>query len=245
MKRTLTVLILIVSIHAFGQKTKEVSKKYKNPYYTEKYSVLKSDKTVKHGNFKKLGYEDCLVVNGYYDNGKKDSVWTTYYWRSEQIEKQGSYTGDERIGEWNFYSKSGTLIQTYDYSSSQLIYSIKPEKETDILTQGTKSSKVLLTNPQYIGSTIELYDFINAGQMKIARDNEIEMKSGLVKISFYITEEGIAENYKIEESVSKDLDNKCLEIAKSIPNKWIPGEDEEGKVTAKYYVYMKFNYSRQ
>ena len=66
MKQSLTILICILALNTFGQTTKEITKKYKNPWYTEKYNVLKSDKKVKHGNFQKLGYQDCLVINGYY-----------------------------------------------------------------------------------------------------------------------------------------------------------------------------------
>ena len=245
MKKSLTVVICVISFFAFGQKTKEVTKKYKNPWYTEKYSVLKSDKTVKHGNFQKLGYEDCLVINGYYNHGKKDSIWTTYYWRSKQIEKEGRYKDGKRVGEWRFYSQNGTLIQTYDYSLSKLTYSIKPEKETEIKIGDSIYSKILLSNPQYIGSTIELYDFIGEAQMQMSRDNEIQMQSGLVKISFYIDEKGVAQNHRLEEGISKELDEKCMEIAKSIPDYWIPGMDENGLVTSKYFVYMKFNYQRR
>ena len=121
MKETLTILISLIVINAFGQVTNEITKKYKNPWYTEKYNVLKSDKKVKHGNFKKLGFEDCLVIDGYYDHGKMDSLWTTYYWRSKQIQKQGHYKDDKKIGEWSYFTSDGTLIQTYDYTKKKCL----------------------------------------------------------------------------------------------------------------------------
>jgi len=240
MKRTLTILTCILALNAFGQKTKEITKKYKNPWYTEKFSVLKSDKNVKHGNFQKLGYEDCLVIDGYYDKGKKDSLWTTYYWRSKQIEKQGLYQDDQRIGEWKFYTSDGTLIQTYDYTTQKLVYSIKPTKETTVLQDEQESKKVLLSNPQFIGSTIELYDYISPAQMEMTKSDEYNLKTGMVIITFYITAEGKAIDHKIESGISDKIDQKCLEIVQDIPNLWIPGRDENGNVVSKYTLPVSF-----
>jgi len=241
MRQTLIILICTIqTISAFGQATKEVTKKYKNPWYTEKYSVLKSDKKVKHGNFQKLGYEDCLVIDGYFDKGKKDSLWTNYYWRSKQIEKQGLYKNDKRIGEWKFYSSDGTLIQTYDYTNQKIVYSIRPTKEVTILQDGKETEEILLSNPQFIGSTIELYDYIKPTQMEMAKSGEYDLKTGMVIITFYVTEDGKAIDHKIESGISVKIDQKCLEIVKDIPDLWVPGKDENGIVVAKYTLPINF-----
>lgn len=245
MKRTFTILTCILALNAFGQKTKEITKKYKNPWYTEKYSVLKSDKKVKHGNFQKLGYEDCLVIDGYYGNGKKDSLWTTYYWCSKQIEKQGLYKDDQRIGEWKFYSSDGTLIQTYDYSTNKLVYSIKPTRETTVLQDKQETNKLLLSNPQFIGSTIELYDYITPAQMEMSKSGEYDLKTGMVIITFYISAEGKAIDHKIESGISDKIDKRCLEIVKNIPDLWIPGKDEIGDIIAKYTLPVSFRISNR
>ena len=245
MKQSLTILICILALNTFGQTTKEITKKYKNPWYTEKYNVLKSDKKVKHGNFQKLGYQDCLVINGYYNNGKKDSLWTTYYWRSKQIEKQGSFQDDKRIGEWKFYSSNGTLIQTYDFTDQKLIYSIKPTKETVILQDGHESKKLLLSNPQFVGSSIELYSYISPAQMKMTKSGEYELKTGIVLITFHVTKDGKAINHKIESGISEKIDKRCLEIVKNIPDLWIPGKDENGDVIAKYTLPASFRISNK
>jgi hypothetical protein len=245
MKKSLTILICILALNAFGQTTKEITKKYKNPWYTEKYNVLKSDKKVKHGNFQKLGYQDCLVIDGYYDNSKKDSLWTTYYWRSKQIEKQGFFQDDKRIGEWKFYSSDGTLIQIYDYTTQKLIYSIKPTKETPILQDGKEGEKMLLSNPQFVGSSIELYGYITPALMEMSESGEYELKTGMVLITFYVTKDGKTINHEIESGISDKIDKRCLEIVKSIPDLWIPGKAENGDIIAKYTLPVSFSISNR
>jgi len=240
MKQSLTILIYILTLNTFGQTTKEITKKYKNPWYTEKYNVLKSDKKIKHGNFQKLGYQDCLVIDGYYDFGKKDSLWTTYYWRSKQIEKQGFFKDDKRIGEWKFYSSDGNLIQTYDFTTQKLIYSIEPTKKTAILQDGQEVEKMLLSNPQLVGSLIELYNYLAPAQMEMYKSGEYELKTGIVLITLYVTKDGKTINHKIESGISEKIDKKCLEIVKNIPDLWIPGQDENGKVIAKYSLPISF-----
>lgn len=240
MREALTIFICVLAMNAFGQVTKEVTKKYKSPWYTEKYNVLKSDKKVKHGNFKKSGYEDCLVIDGYYDHGKMDSLWTNYYWRSKQIEKQGHYQDGKRIGEWSFFSPDGTLIQTYDYTFQKVVFAITPTKETTILENEKEIEKLLLSNPQFIGSTIELYDYISPAQMKMTKGREYDLQTGKVLITFFVTKEGKAINHTIESGISEKINQKCLEIVKTIPDSWIPGRDENGIVIAKYTLPVSF-----
>jgi len=237
MKNILTLIICIIALSTFGQATKEVKKKHKNPYYTERYFVLKSNNTVKHGVYKKNGYKNCLVIDGYYTNNLKDSLWSTYYWRSEQLKKQGSYEDDVRIGEWSFFSSDGTLIQTYDFTKEEVVYSVKSEDESTILENETESKKMLISDPQYIGSSVELNEYLSKGQLDLMKKNG---STGTVVISFFISEDGKAMKHKIESGISDNFDQKCLELVKTIPELWVPGKDESGNVTAKTSINFNF-----
>jgi periplasmic protein TonB len=240
MKIKSVVIFCLITINSFGQQTDEVTKEFTNPWYTEKYSVLKSDKNIKHGNFKKLGYKNCLVIDGFYKNGEKDSLWTNYFWRSKQIEKQGMYLNDQRIGEWKFYSFEGTLLQIYNYSSKQLIYSVVPKTATIVVDNDQITEKKLKTSPQFIGSTVELNEYIFPKQLKVLESVNFEMKSGVVWITFFVDKDGHAINHKIESGISEKVDRQCLEIVKAVPDLWIPGTDENGNVTAMYKLPVKF-----
>lgn len=240
MKIKSAVIFCLITINSFGQETEKVTKEFENPWYTEKYSVLKTDKNIRHGNFKKLGYKNCLVIDGFYKNGEKDSLWTNYFWRSKQIEKQGMYLNGQRIGEWNFYSYEGTLLQTYNFSSKQLVYSAVPTTATQVIDSNKVTEKKLKTSPQFIGSTVELYEYIYPKLVQVLESVNFEMKSGTVWITFFVDKDGHAINHKIESGILEKVDRQCLEIVKAIPDLWIPGTDETGNVSAMYKLPVKF-----
>lgn len=260
MRKLLIVLICILTISAFGQKTKKVSKTNSRESYTEKYRVLKSDKNIKHGSYKKIDYVTIRVgassseydikhttnmtmseISGYYKLGKKDSIWTYYFGGSKQIRKQGKFQSGKMIGEWNYYSiVTKEIIQTYDYTLQKLIYSRPPKRDYVILKDGKEITTKLVSAPQFIGSTKELLSYITPGQREIVKSNDYDLKSGFVFISFFISPEGKAINHKIERGISDKVNNKCLEIVKSIPDNWIPGKDENGPVTSKYRIPIRF-----
>ncbi len=242
MKNYLTVLICLFAMFAHGQKIKSITKKHKNPFFTEKYDVLKSDISVKHGSFKKISSNNYTEIEGYYHYGKKDSTWTTYFKGSDQIKSQGTYKNDERIGEWRFYSGAGQLLQIYNFSLSNLVYTKPPEKPREVVVGDSLYTTILVMDPQYVGSAIALYDYIVAGQLDLGRDPSIQLASGLVEISFFINEHGVAHSYSLDKGISDALDKRCMDIVTGIPDKWIAGQDEKGAVHAKYTVYLKFNY---
>jgi len=242
MKIKVVLLFSLFVCFTFGQKTKWKTKKYKNPYYIERYQVLRSDKSVKHGNYQKLDLDEEVKVNGYYHQGLKDSLWTTYYRVFNTVKKAGHYKDGQRVGEWNFYASNGDLLQTYDYSLKKLVYSAKPYN-TSVMKGDSIYETTLLQNPQYIGATVELYDYILPLQMDLAKDSNLQMKSGRVSISFFVDTNGIAFNHQIETSISEEIDAACMAIAKSIPQNWIPGRNVKGPVVAMRKVYMIFNYS--
>ena len=66
-----------------------------------------------------------------------------------------------------------------------------------------------------------------------------ENKKGIVYVSFELSEVGTMENLQIAESVSKDLDQKALEIAMKMPTDHLLLDGyEEGKV---YMLPVKFS----
>ncbi len=85
-----------------GQQTKKVTDKESN----ETFYVLKSDKKIRHGEYKKFHHKDKLLVKGYYKQGVKDSIWECY-----DFERQ--------------------LTLKYDYSKKKLFY-ISPMKRQRI-----------------------------------------------------------------------------------------------------------------
>lgn len=56
---------------------------------------------------------------GYYKNGKKDSLWTTYSY-STRMNEQGMYKEDIKVGVWKKMKKVeyGYVYEHYDFSNN-------------------------------------------------------------------------------------------------------------------------------
>lgn len=270
MKQVIIALLTLTTFSTLAQDTKKVKEKHENPWYTEEYYVLKSDKNVRHGNYKKLGYKDCLVIDGYYKNNKKDSTWTEYFWRTDIIERQGNYKDNkktglwteyhrigkkntpankgeykegERIGIWEFYNRETELIQKYNYDIKDLTY-FKPAKETDqeyeVKTTNGIEKKKLDRPPVYIGGQDEAAETLFDAQIRYPNEAKNAGISGTVWISFFIDVDGQAIDHQVQEGIGGGCDEEALRVVKEIPNNWLPGQLNGQAVTAKYSFPVKF-----
>ncbi|MEO6523929.1 MAG: hypothetical protein ABIN91_19755 [Mucilaginibacter sp.] len=97
MKKVLTACLLFVSSLTFAQQTVQRSAKLPNSDITETFSVLRSDKKIKQGEYTATAGNNTTLAQGTYLNG-------------------------ERAGIWSFYNISGKLIQTYNYTDNQLTF---------------------------------------------------------------------------------------------------------------------------
>ncbi|MFN7116076.1 MAG: hypothetical protein ACK4TA_04710 [Saprospiraceae bacterium] len=77
-----SLILLLICQPVFSQsevKTKQVNKNYTMPFpYTESYAVLKEDKNIRHGFYKKGNSYGGVFCNGYYKMGKQVGVWSFY-----------------------------------------------------------------------------------------------------------------------------------------------------------------------
>ena len=101
MRTTLKIIVFIgilIPTSAFAQKVKKVVVKGDN--YTETYTVLKSDRSVKHGKYSKAN-KHTVFAQGSYVQNKKDGKWT--------------------ISTDEFYYKMGHLDSFYGNKSGKLV----------------------------------------------------------------------------------------------------------------------------
>jgi hypothetical protein len=90
----LVIAFLFASIQlTFGQETKPATNK--SGGYKEEFQVLKSNKKIKHGEYKKTE-SNTLVAEGKYEN-------------------------NEKVGEWKYYA-NGVVDQIYNHSTKELTY---------------------------------------------------------------------------------------------------------------------------
>ncbi|NOG96179.1 MAG: TonB family protein [Bacteroidetes bacterium] len=135
---------LLFALTATCQETKLVTKKI-GGQISEKYYVLKSDGTTKHGEYisfytvtdeeykevKKGTLSENFITKekGYYKFGKKDSLWTEYLapQRSSKnggrqtayggTKSEGHYKNDKKVGVWLTYKNEVT--ERFDYDNNK------------------------------------------------------------------------------------------------------------------------------
>jgi hypothetical protein len=102
----------------------------------EKYTVLKTDKKVKHGLFQAFYNGKTLVAAGKYDNGVKTGVW-------------------------RYFNEWGSANQVYSYTNKKLIYNKKADTAfVQFDFDGKINATDTLTYPVKIGGSMYGYRFI-------------------------------------------------------------------------------------
>jgi len=270
MRPILLTILSFLTLTALAQETKLTSKRSENPYFLEEFYVLKSDKNIRHGSYKKLGYRKSIMVSGYYKNNQKDSTWTDYFWRTEIIKSQGNYKdgvkngiwfeyfqigekntlqskgehrNGEKIGLWEFYNGKKELVQKYDYDKMELIYFMvnKEENKEHEVKSNTGIEKILLDRPPfYVGGELQLMKAIGNSSITYPPQARDSEISGMVWISCYINENGKATDFKVHKGIGGGCDEEALRAAKEIPNQWIPGQLNGETVVAKYLFPVSF-----
>lgn len=220
-----------------AQETVVVKNNPKRSAYAEEYSVLKSDRNVKHGAYKKIAtYSNKVIEEGNYKNGKKDGLWTQYSF-SGKVFIKGSYTDDVPTGVWEYYDQSGKLQQQYDHTNNTMVFIANPEKLKDttlVVYNGSDSVKVKVdSQPVLVGgpSTWQIYLSRNLRYPAGAIDDEI---MGTVIIGFIIHPDGTASDFWIRKGVHKSLNEEALRVVSQYPHKWVPAKVGGQAVKASY-----------
>lgn len=155
----ITFFILIYNLTAICQETKFVTKKFNSSkQISENYSVLKSDKQTKHGEY--ISYflltaeeskqvkngiqklEKFIKLKGIYKNGKKDGEWIEYS-RPFYFQTLGNYDSDKKVGIWLTSKEQGQVFERYDFDNNKKLQPIikvwakYPKSAQDIGLQGT------------------------------------------------------------------------------------------------------------
>lgn len=197
MNKAILFLVTIIPTFLFGQDVKKVTDKENH----ETFYVLKSDKTTKHGEYKKFSYKHKLLVRGFYKQGVKDSIWECY-------------------------DLDGQLTLKYNYTSNQLIF----HKPNDIvegkkykIINGNSGSNTTLTRPPIFlgGDDLMLSEIIeNIQYPYAAKENG---KEGTVNVLFTVDKYGKTSNFRVEKPLGYGMDEEAIRVLKLLPDNWLPG----------------------
>jgi antitoxin component YwqK of YwqJK toxin-antitoxin module len=111
MSKAFPVLIFVaLSAVALAQQTRIITKQTNG--YNEEYTVLKSDKSIRHGSYvkyRKPFNTYVILESGNYSNGQKDGLWQTFTDGSpsgvarNSIREKGIYVNGKKNGTWTYY----------------------------------------------------------------------------------------------------------------------------------------------
>ncbi|MEI7757985.1 MAG: hypothetical protein WCI80_02980 [Bacteroidota bacterium] len=130
MKKLLFInAILALSLSSLHAQKDNWHKKRISPTLFENYMSLPQDKNVKNGAYNVANVDNKVLVLGSYKNNVKDSIW-------------------------NFYNITGDIIQSYNYSTNQMLYHVVDPStivKQKVVIDTTLSEDDKIVAPQKIG----------------------------------------------------------------------------------------------
>ncbi|MDC6367194.1 MULTISPECIES: energy transducer TonB [Flavobacteriaceae] len=114
MKKLYTILFTLTISNIISQEIIEEKNRQKN----EVYHVLKTDKNIKHGPYKKYFKRKLPRISGQYKDDKKDGVWKYYFWDGS-ISKIGSFENGLKDSIWTRYVGDGRILEKGRFSKGK------------------------------------------------------------------------------------------------------------------------------
>ena len=223
MRHIALFLIIIISLnYSFGQekiKTKKIIKNFTT--YYKSYKVLKEDRTIKHGTFKKARHvsRDILEI-GVFVNGNKTGIWEYY----------NDMTGDL------------ILEQKYDFSKNSMIFNKNEElNQFEIFKDNKWVNTKIEVPPIHIGGQMNLYLEI-LEKVEIPESAKKDKIEGPVIAILTLNENGETENIEIYMSLRDDCDKAIIEAIKKNDSDWIIPTINGGKYRIKYPIAFVYAY---
>jgi hypothetical protein len=244
MKHFFIILLLFSSFQAFSQNERKQKKTYKEPFY-EKYFVLKSNAKIKDGPYVFLFKKDTLI-NGFYKNDKKDSIWSFFNSKGE-LEFKYNYNSREIVF-WNIYAKTdvinwgqmlgltmNNINYKIKYSTIQPIDSFNRNKDYTVFINKEKLIIKLDQPPLYSQGSLMLQVELSSLISKINLDWEFNSSC---LIQFKIDETGNTSEYKIIVPSGKKYEETFLKLLKEKNLEWIPGKYNGNAVSCIYELII-------
>jgi len=234
----LSLLVHFVLISNSQEKLKKKTISNSASYTAEKFTVLKEDKSIKQGEYKKY---DLHFINlyecGYYTNNLKDSIWIQYL--NQKIMSIGKYDKGKQIGIWNYFYYSGGLHYSFDFETNALSeYNWNPDvsKALKVKVDNEWIESEVDSPPLSLDTDIIHNVAVNVVYPAYARENGIQ---GTVLLSVQIDKEGNVNEYKISKSVDPLLDEESVKVIKRI-KRWYPAILNGKKVDCEYSIPITF-----
>lgn len=213
MRKLSIVIFLIMPILSIGQvKLKTKTVKSRELGTIEKFSVLKSDNSIRQGEYLKT-IKGKLLVKGIYNNGKK--------------------------GVFQYYDYDGTCVLEYNYKNNTVVSYKKPKNYEYYTDLNKKTLADRLPLPLFSPYELRLFIANNIKYPVAAQENGL---SGMSKVAVHIDDAGNMIGVSLFESSHRELDEESLRLMRLLPAdwKWIPAQKDGKDVQAYIIVPVKF-----
>ncbi len=240
MLRIISIFLTMFSFFLSGKETKKITVTSLYPPYKEVFYALKSDPSVKHGEYLLIS-EGKILIQGYYKTGKKDSLWTEFTIEGKTRYK-GCYKQDVRVGIWEYYNNKEELEQKIDFTdNSMLLYRTQYANHPFRIIFGSDTiSTVLDRPPLFLGGETRIKEIINS-EIEPPLHKSNDKTIGTVYVEFTIDSTGKSANHHILKGLGPGCNIEALRVIKLIPDEWFPGVYQGKFVTVNYMIPVFFN----
>jgi periplasmic protein TonB len=192
----------------------------------EVFDVLKSNPDVKHGHYVKKRGKKKIMLDGYFKNGLKDSVWTELNNEGDYITAYGMYKLDKKYGAWKYFNYKGELLHIYDQTTNNLLFfDVKQFREDSlykVLVDGDTIKTQLDLPPMFLGGNIQMLKFLSE-EIEYPNDAKESAIAGIVELLFTIDKSGQVKNIRTNSKVGGGCESEAVRAFKTLQNPWVPG----------------------
>lgn len=224
MRYPLFIFLFLITCSSHGQKLKDVVEEDYELFCRNEFTVLKKNKTIKHGTYKSTYVNGNPRLEGYYKNGNKDSLWIYFDPSKPIIASRGYYKDGKKTGTWQYFDDKEQPMHLYNHSTGVLNFTT---------FEDTNKTHFVRLNDSIIETKVNRPAFFLLGEkhkMRIVRDNIVYPQTaindnifGTVIVSFFVNKYGEAIDHAISQSIGGGCDEEALRVVKLLPHEWVPG----------------------
>ncbi len=183
----------------------------------EEYFVLKSNKKIKHGEYKRF-----------------------HPFKTKVVIIKGQYENNKRTGVWEYFDRLGNPNQRFDYTNNKVLYHQVYSTFTISRLVGGEPVKKLSSPPIYLNGEMALIEWM-IKNVKYPVAAARTKTSGVFLVYFTVDKFGKPNNFHVKGPAGFGLDDEALRAVKSIPSDfWFPGMIDEEPVDVEIYIPVSF-----
>jgi TonB family protein len=237
-------LSFLSGIAVKAQEVKKVNYTPPGASYWEQYYVLKVDKNMKHGSYKRLNSRGSVLCTGFYKNGKEDSTWTYFIPDTKTVKSKGNFKNGKETGVWQYFNENEKLVKHFNVENGSFITfePVNGFQDEYIIKSKDGFKKAILSRPPMLIEPKIPNDLGPIDPIDYPRQAMINGIEGTVYISCFINKDGVPTDISLEKGIGHGCDEEALRFAKEALPKFpfLPGLLNNEVVEAKYIYQIPF-----